>query len=95
MEDLLALRVVRDSLCGDEQVEELEGHERVREVAEELLEERGELDGIVVREVDAARVAVERFGEVLESTDVAVLAEDTLDRHVCTEREGQLVVGGG
>jgi hypothetical protein len=75
--------VSRWDLGGDEEVEKLESHERVREVAEELLEEGGELDGVVVREVDAACIAVERFGEVLQSADVAVLAEDTFDRHVC------------
>ena len=87
-------RLERLTLRGDEEVEQLERHERVGQVAEELLEQGGELDRVVVRQVDRARVAVERLGEVLEPADVAVLAEDALDRHVC-EGEGRQESGRG
>jgi len=64
-----------------------EGEERIGHVSEELFEESGELDWVLVREVDRRRIPVERVAHVLETTDVSVLPEDSLHRHVCKEKE--------
>lgn len=64
-------------------MEELEAHERVGQVSEELLEQRRKLHRVVVAEIDGSGVTVKSLGELLQPADVAVLAEDALDRHVC------------
>jgi hypothetical protein len=70
------------TLGGDEEVKELESHERIGQISQELLEKGSELYRIVIGEVDSTRVAVESFSEVFKSPNVSVLSEDSLDRHV-------------
>lgn len=73
------------TLRSDKEMEELERHERIGQVPQESLEERSELDGVLVGEVDGGCVSVERFAEILQSTNVAILPEDSLDGHIYME----------
>lgn len=78
----LPLGLAREELRVAEEPVKPEREERVRHVAEELLEERRQLDWVLVREVDGRGILVKRVHDVLETPDVAILAEDALNRHV-------------
>jgi hypothetical protein len=78
----LGTALARLTLRHDKHAVQLEGEQRIRQLAQELLEQRGQLHGVVVRQVHRRAVAVQRLGTRGEAADVAVLAEDALDRHV-------------
>ncbi len=69
-------------MSRDEQPMQLERHERIRKIPEKLLEERSQLYRVVLREVDRWGVTVNGISKLLQATNVAVSAEDTLDGHV-------------
>ena len=61
---------------------QLKRQEGIRHLAEELLEEGGQLKGMVCAQVDRGWVAIDGLRKVLEMSNVAVLPENAFDRHV-------------
>ena len=70
------------TLSRNEESMQLERHERVRKISEELLQQCRKLDRVVLGEVDGRCVPINRFSQFPQPTNVAIPAEDALDRHV-------------
>lgn len=62
---------------------QLERHEGIWKLSQELLEKCGDLHRVLFCEVNVNHLLrVDLFFDVVKSLDVPVLAEDTLNRHV-------------
>lgn len=88
MQDAAPAFAVLDPLRRDPEFVKLVRKERVREFAEELLQQGGDLDGVFAGQVDFhGALGVDFFFYVVQAFDVAVLPEHALDGHVhCLHR---------
>lgn len=59
-----------------------ESHQGIRQVSQKLLEQCSELHGIVVCQIHGRRISIQCLGNGVESLDISILPEDTLDGHV-------------
>jgi hypothetical protein len=60
-----------------------ECEERIRHLSQESLEQRSKLDRILIGKIDVGSILVERFRDLLQSTDISILSEDTFHGHIC------------
>lgn len=61
---------------------ELESEKRVRHLAKELLQKRCDLDRAILAQIDLVVSVVDEISKLFEAPDVAVLSENSFDRHV-------------
>jgi hypothetical protein len=59
-----------------------EREEWIRHLSQESLQQSGKLYRVLLRQIDISRVFVEGFRYLLQTTDITVLSEDTLDSHI-------------
>lgn len=59
-------------------------HQWIRQLSEEFFQESGELHGSVLRQVHGRWVSVNGLGQLLQTTDIAVFTENTLNRDIFT-----------
>ena len=61
---------------------ELEGKERVRQLAKEFFQQSSDLDRAFGAHVDLGVALVKCFGKGVEPPDIAILSEDAFDGHI-------------
>lgn len=63
----------------------LEREEGIGQLSKELFEQGSNLHRPLRAHIDLSVATIQCFGEVVESPDVAVLPEDTFDRHIYSQ----------
>jgi hypothetical protein len=61
---------------------QLKRHQRIRQLSQELLEQRSKLYRIILGQIYRRRVSVNGIRQISQSADIAILAKYTLDRHI-------------
>lgn len=59
-----------------------ESEEGIRHLSQESLEERSQLHRVLVGQIDVGSILVESFRDLLESTDISILSENTFHSHI-------------
>ena len=67
------------------------GKQRIWQFPQELLQQRCYLNRIIIGQIDRVGISVNSFGEIFQSSDVAILAEDTFDGQVWTDTKVSII----
>ena len=72
----------RLTLWSHEQSMKPERHQRFGKSPQELLQERCQLNRVVLCEINGGRVSIDRFHSSIQTSDVPILTENTLHWHI-------------